>query len=402
MGRRAGQVIVCGAGIAGLTAALALSRRGIDVRVFERAAQLDEVGAGLQLSPNATRILERLGVMEQLRPSTVKPRAIELKSARTMKVLAEVPLGESAEKRWGAVYLVAHRADLQRALLAAVHEAGNIDLSTGCEVTGGKFSGELARVAVIGPDGPADHEADLVVGADGVRSTLRGAVGAGASRFAGQIAWRATFPVPGGMSAGFPAPAARDAVTAFLDPDFHLIAYPIRGGREINLVAFTDAGNLATEAAPMEVSALHHGMRYAAPTLRDLALRAGRWSTWPIHAADLSVSWTLGRLVLIGDAAHAMTPFAAQGAAMAIEDADTLAAAVAAGRGDMPAALRAWEASRRPRIRRVARRGAFNHFTWRASGAVAMTRDLVLRMRSPRRLARDLDWLYRWDGAGGK
>jgi salicylate hydroxylase len=187
-------------------------------------------------------------------------------------------------------------------------------------------------------------------------------------------------------------------VTAFLHSGFHLIAYPVRGGAAINLAAFTPARGLAeTWSGQADVAPLRSAMRSTAPVLSRLADEAGPWTAWPIHTVDRRPPWTFPGVALIGDAAHAMTPFAAQGAAMAIEDAWTLAATVAAAPDDLAKALAAWEAARRPRVEKVARRGAFNRFAWHASGPVALARNLVLKARPPERLAADLDWLYGWE-----
>lgn len=386
---KAAPVLVAGAGIAGLTAALAFASRGFPVRVFERAASLDEVGAGLQLSPNATRILDRLGVLERLMPLAVRTEAVVLRRATSLAQIARVPLGAAGERRWGAPYLVAHRADLQAALLAAVSATPNIELTTGAELR--DFSLENG-VAAEFADG-SEARGRLLVAADGVWSVVRGLSGRrGRSLFIGMVAWRATI-------AAADAPAglfAADEVGVFLHPGFHLVAYPVRAGAAINLVAFTKGREMDEGwSGKADTAPLRRALAGAAPALAELAGR-DVWSAWPIHIANLDGAWMSPQgLALIGDAAHAMTPFAAQGAAMAIEDADTLAAAIASG-ADFATALPAWDAARRARIRKVARRGAFNQFAWHARGPVAAARDLVLRLRGPERLAADMDWLYGW------
>ncbi|PSJ58475.1 FAD-dependent monooxygenase [Pseudaminobacter soli (ex Li et al. 2025)] len=396
---RSGRVIIAGAGIAGLTAALAFARQGFSVDIYERSEKLEEVGAGLQLSPNATRILDRLGVLEFLLPKAVRPHGVILRDARTLLELARVPLGDTAMRRWHAPYLVAHRADLQSALLEAVGRQSSIRLTTGAALTGIAHQDQGVTVT-FDRSGTAERAAGLLlIGADGVWSATRGLIGAGRqSSFSGEIAWRTVIDAESAIGRGLARIGARENVSAFLHSGFHLIAYPVRGGAAFNLVAFTPGQRIAegwsdkTNTAPLE-----RAMRHTAPLLSGLARNAGPWTAWPIHTVRQPSVWTAPGVALIGDAAHAMTPFAAQGAAMAIEDADTLATFLGAGTADLATALSAWERARRPRVEKVARRGAFNHFAWQAWGPVALARNLVLKTMPPEKLAADLDWLYGWE-----
>jgi salicylate hydroxylase len=389
-------VIIAGAGIAGLTAALAFAAKGQPVRILERSEKLEEVGAGLQLSPNATRILRRLGVLDLLEPRVVRPEAVMLRQASNLRELAHVPLGDYAERRWKAPYLVTHRADLQSALLEKVSSDRLIELTTGANVRRASlFSGETGVSAEIAGE-HANVRGRLVIGADGVWSTLRSM--GGKSHFAGAVAWRTTIPSEGVAAKMLLDIGADSAVTAFLHAGAHMIVYPVRGGSAFNLVAFTPGRRIDENwSSEADSVILHNALRGAATELRQLAELAGPWTVWPIHTVDPAGRWTYaGGLALIGDAAHAMTPFAAQGAAMAIEDAETLAAAVSAPTDNLPIALADWESARRPRIQRVARRGALNRIAWHASGPVAVARNLFLKFRSPQKLAADLDWLYGW------
>jgi len=396
---RSRRVIVAGAGVAGLCAALAFARRGFSVDIFERSKKLEEVGAGLQLSPNATRILGSLGVLETLRPLAVAPRGVVLRDARTLDELGCVPLGEAAERRWRAPYLVAHRADLQKALLETAAAQPSIQLFTGAAVAGFEHQDQGITVSLRRSGTVEKQGALLLVGADGVWSALRGSLQPGQpSRFSGELAWRTVVAADSEIGRAFAATGARSVVTAFLHSDFHLIAYPVRSGAAFNLVAFTPGQRIAEDwTGNADAALLERAMRRTAPTLARLAREAGPWTAWPIHTVRPDAPWTAPGIALIGDAAHAMTPFAAQGAAMAIEDAETLAAFVAANPANAPAALTAWERTRRPRVAAVARRGAFNHFAWQAWGPVAFARNLVLKTRSPEKLAADMDWLYGWN-----
>ncbi|MER9657316.1 FAD-dependent monooxygenase [Mesorhizobium sp. M0152] len=400
---RSRQVVIAGAGIAGLTAALAFAERGYRVKLFEQAQRLEAVGAGLQLSPNASRILRQLGVLDRL-PAAVRPEAVVLKDAATLRELARVLLGQTAEKRWGAPYLVAHRADLQSALMARVAEMPDIDLATGARVGSVAASGH-GVTATFDIDGKiAQSQGVLLVGADGVWSSVRAIVDAtnGAtsprSRFSGELAWRTTIAADSAAGQAFAAIGATDCVTTFLHPGFHMVAYPVSKGDAFNLVAFTKGERIAEGwSGHADPGILAGAMRGTAPGLPRLMELAGPWLTWPLHTVDPKQRWTMpGGIALIGDAAHAMTPFAAQGAAMAIEDAAMLAGAMADFPDDPAQSLKIWEGLRRPRVAKVARRGAINRLAWHAAGPVAIARNLFLKMRAPEKLAADLDWLYGW------
>ncbi|MER9118763.1 FAD-dependent monooxygenase [Mesorhizobium sp. M0954] len=396
------QVVIAGAGVAGLTAALAFAERGYRVKLFEQAQHLEAAGAGIQLSPNATRILRQLGVLDRLLPTSVRPEAVVLKDAATLRKLARVPLGQAAETRWGAPYLVAHRADLQSALMQRIAERPEIELVTGARV-GGVATGPNGITATVEIAGTTiETEASLLVGADGVWSSVREklarkAAEFGRSRFSGELAWRATVAADSLAGQAFRAIGAPDCVTAFLHPGFHMVAYPVSRGTVFNLAAFTKGKRIAEGwSGHADPAILASAMRGAAPALVRLANEAAPWTAWPIHIVEQRRWTTPEGIALTGDAAHAMTPFAAQGAAMAIEDAVTLAGFVATSPADLSSALVAWEQARRPRVAQVARRGAVNRVAWHAAGPVAMARNLFLAMRSPEKLAADLDWLYGW------
>jgi salicylate hydroxylase len=401
--KRSRQVVIAGAGIAGLTAALAFAERGYPVQVFEQAQHLEAAGAGIQLSPNATRILRQLGVLDRLLPAAVRPEAVVLKDAATLRELARVPLGQSGESRWGAPYLVAHRADLQSALMARVAEMPDIHLTIGAHV-GSVAAGANVITATAEIDGQmVETEGRLLIGADGVWSSVRGfadsksgAIFAG-SRFSGELAWRATVAADSPAGQAFAAIGAVDCVTTFLHPGFHMVAYPVSDGSAFNLAAFTRGERIAEGwSGNADKGILSAALRGTSAALGHLVEEAGPWTAWPIHTVDSKQPWTTKGIVLIGDAAHAMTPFAAQGAAMAIEDAAMLADIMADFRADPVESLQIWENLRRPRVARVARRGAVNRLAWHAAGPVAVARNLFLTMRPSGKLAADLDWLYGW------
>lgn len=393
-------ILIAGAGIAGLAMAIALARRGIATRVFEQAPSLEAFGAGLQISPNAARILADLGVLPHLRPHAVQPEAVRLKDAGTLRELAHVPLGSFAERRWRAPYLVSHRADLQQALLTEARSRKETEIITGMTLTA-VSGGRPDNVAVSfqNPEGKTiAAEGPLLIGADGVWSASRRFVeGAARNRFSGQIAWRTTIETNSPAGEAFGKLAGTDSVTTFVHGGFHLVAYPLRAGAEINLVAFTPAMDIARSwAVQAEISILLKAVAQSSPGLVRLVEMAEHWTAWPLHTVDPSACWTAPGIALIGDAAHAVTPFAAQGAAMAIEDAALLAHYIAGPAKPEQGALFLWERQRKARLSKVAKRGALNKMAWNAAGPAVLARNLVLRLRSPQSLATDLDWLYGW------
>ncbi|KQV28017.1 salicylate hydroxylase [Rhizobium sp. Root1203] len=370
---------IIGAGVAGLTAALALAKHGISSEIFEQAPALTEVGAGLQLSPNATRILDRLGVIESLTDVWLEPQSIRLISGTSLRELAAVPSGQFARSRWNAPYGVLHRATLQATLLDAVLKSPHCTLHLGAGIE----NGELPSVI---------RKADVLIGADGVWSKARGLIdGSPSSRFSGNVAHRFTI-----AAKNAPAFLDRASVSAFLGPSAHLICYPLRETESFNMVAIA-SGHAASHAwlgQPTAAQRQHLISRFSRwnGALVSLFAGAGEMTFWPLYEATAG-KWQNGRdTVLIGDAAHAMMPFAAQGAAMAIEDAYELAAFLATR--STAEALPLFEAHRLPRINRLRQRGAFNRFAYHARGPIRVGRDIVLSLKPPQSLAADLDWIY--------
>ncbi|OJF89995.1 FAD-dependent oxidoreductase [Pararhizobium antarcticum] len=378
-------IAIVGAGIAGLTAALSLASRGFSVDIIEQAAELSSIGAGLQLSPNATGILARLGLLPALEAVWTEPNVIALVDGRTLKPLAQVPSGAFARNRWKAPYGVLHRASLQRILIEAVARQPLCRLHLGQKLE----TADPQSIAAL-----TGQAAGLIIGADGVWSSVRTQVAeAGRALFSGHVAFRLTV----GWDA---APSLLDPgrVIAFLGRKAHLVAYPLRDAKLFNLVAITKGlsgqslswDGSAAGARQSELLAALSGWH---PDLRRLIGLSPEPTFWPLHEVS-DGPWHNGRdTILIGDAAHAMMPFAAQGAAMAIEDAWELAAFLDSGRSQ-PQALAAFVEHRKKRIGKVRARGAFNRFAYHASGPVGLARNLVLSRKRPEDLAADLDWLY--------
>lgn len=385
-------ILIIGAGIGGLTTALAFARNGHDVDIVEQAPALSEVGAGLQVSPNASRILIALGLGDALREAMIRPHEIVLASGRSLRKITHVPCGAFAADRWGAPYGVMHRADLQSLLLEAVVTHPNIRLHLDQHIE----SIDIESVH----DQFGQPRPGLVVGADGVWSQTRRLIpGAPAPRFSGQVAWRFKVATKDARSVLNPT-----NVTAFLGSRTHLVAYPLEHGTTINMVAIargTDPGETWAErenaTGRQDLLSAFAGWH---PDLVSILRQAPEMTWWPLFEVPDGRWHTAGGPVLIGDAAHAMTPFAAQGAAMAIEDGFELAQVCTRATGDMAATLEAYETRRRARIGRARSRGAFNQFAYHASGPIRLGRDFVLSLKSPESLAADLDWLYGYRATG--
>jgi len=392
-------VLIAGGGVAGLTAALALAAEGFRVELFESTQAFAEVGAGLQLSPNATHILRRLGVLEHLLPYAVQPQAVVLHDAATLRPLTEIPLGPQNANRWGAPYLVAHRAAVQRALLQTIQPNPQITIRTGVQGVDVAFDRQRLSLSLVGDNGARTVEGAVLVAADGVWSSLRRFTNGGQpaeSAFSGMTAWRTTLSRAEVEALGLTRVMSFDRVSTFLDPQAHLVAYPIEAGQALNLVAITRG----TSGGHSWVQTDGRGALNAFLATLPQPLRAlgslSNWTRWPLYGAPPRLRWTSDRIALIGDAAHAMLPFAAQGAATAIEDAAVLATRLGEHRDDPARALAAYEAERRPRIERVLARGRLNRLAWHAAGPVALGRNVVFKLKGPQSLAADLDWLYGW------
>ncbi|MBN8952160.1 MULTISPECIES: FAD-dependent monooxygenase [unclassified Rhizobium] len=380
---------IIGAGIAGLTAALALAKHGIASDIFEQAEVLTEVGAGLQISPNASRILDALGVLDRLRSVWLEPEEVRLVSGSSLRPVASVRCGKFARERWGSPYGTAHRATLQKALLDAV-TANEL-----CKLHLGRHIDLKSKQAL---EEIAGREFDLIIGADGVWSKAHAMVpGAPSPLFSGNVAWR--FSVP---EAAAPALLDKASVTAFLGPSSHLVCYPIRENAAFNIVAIVSGSSASRDWGSAGNKAQREQMLRGFSGWNNTILKMleaqDQASFWPLYEMK-GGRWHNGRdTILIGDAAHAMMPFAAQGAAMAIEDAFELAGMLSAR---SPAeAFELYEKHRAPRIARLRQRAAFNQFAYHARGPIRMARDLVLSLRPPQSLAADMDWIYGYRAIG--
>jgi salicylate hydroxylase len=392
-------IVVAGAGIGGLTAALTLAAQGFRVVIMEKAERLEEAGAGLQLSPNASRILVELGLQPRLASAAVMPDAINIMSARDGGEIVRLPLGEAASFRAGAPYWVVHRADLQAALQAHVNDSPDIDLRLGCQFE--DVTSHAKGLTVVQRRGTVRQQelAVALIGADGIWSSVRNHLFPDVQpQFSGLIAWRGTLD-----ATALPREYTSPRVQLWMGPNAHLVAYPISGGRRINVVAIVPGTwNRPGWSAPgdgNEIKAAFATARWPA-TARMLIGAVDEWRRWALFTVPDNGDWSEGAIALLGDAAHAMLPFAAQGAGMAIEDAAVLAKALSASAGentaDIPAALKRYGRLRRARVLRVQRMARRSGRIYHLTGALALARDLTIKaMGADRMLARQ-DWIYDW------
>jgi salicylate hydroxylase len=390
-------VLVAGAGIGGLTAALAIARQGLPVILFDQAERLEEAGAGIQLSPNATRVLIALGIAGCIEPAVVVPEAVRLRAGGSGRNIAIMPLGADVARRHGAPYWVVHRADLQRALLAAVENDACITLKLGARIDRFAPGPQGVTVGVSHREETGAHHGRALIGADGLWSCLRETLDAGTGpRFAGRTAWRALAPAD-----TLPPSLRGHEVNLWIGPGGHLVHYPVRAGTTVNIVAVTSdvwqSTQWSTAADRDEVLARFPPYLWASEA-RELLATPQRWQKWALCDRAPSSNWGRGPVTLLGDAAHPMLPFLAQGAAMAIEDAFMLAAALARFADDPVRALRDYERQRQPRTARVQRAARRNDFIYHLGGPAARVRNAALAALGGRRLLAQYDWIYRWSG----
>lgn len=395
------QVLIAGGGIAGMAAALGASHAGWDARLFERAPQFSEVGAGVQLGPNVVRRLQAWGLQKALQQVVALPQQLVARSGINGKVLASAPLGQSMVERYGAAYVTIHRADLHGVLHQAAQQRADIFINPGQEVS--ELLG-TERVTTIRTSANKVVEGDALMLADGVWSKLRGPLLGDSSRprVSGHLAYRALLPM-----ADVPVGWRSNEVTVWLGPRMHAVHYPVRRGEMMNIVVIIEG------PAPQDMEhwdhaanaqALEQALKHCSSNLQDLVrsvpAAGAQWRLWPLSdRAPLQgpEGMAKGLVGLIGDAAHPMRPYLAQGAGMAIEDAAELQRALAMDDLEVELRLRRYAINRWERNARVQARSIRNGNIFHATGPVRWGRDLTMRMLGSQLM--DLPWLYRGDGS---
>ncbi len=381
--------LIAGGGIAGLAASLGLARIGRPSRVFEQAAEFSEVGAGLQVSPNAARALRWLGAWDAVEPHCVIPTEIHVRDGYSDRLLQRIPLGKSFETRFRAPYRVVHRADLLGGLLATARTRTEVELCLSSQVVSAHSAADGAWMTLA--DGRAEGEA--VIAADGIRSQLRRQIaGVAEPVYRGHTIFRALIPlseVPPGIAA--------DCVTLWLYPGGHVVHYAVSNWRQFNIVATLDSPWQSSGwSEPGTPDELRWGFENAAPALADVLAAPKSWLKWAGADCEPLDTWTKGRIALMGDAAHATLPFLAQGAAMALEDACVLADELA-GESEVQTALARFAGRRRQRTARIQlvsrRLGGVYH----AKGLRRVCRNLAMTMMPSETFLASLRWIYDFD-----
>ena len=383
-------VLIVGGGIGGLTAALCLARAGSHVRLFEQASDFGEIGAGIQLSPNCTRVLHHLGLAPALARIAFLPEGTEMRHWRSGELISSNALGAQAIERWGFPYYHVHRADLLRVLVDAARAEPAIELNTSARASG--FSDREDRI-VLDVNGDAIG-GDALVGADGIHSVVRTQLfGPERPTFTGCVAWRALVPVE-----RLPKGLVRPVTSVWWGPHKHFVHYYVRAGALVNCVCVVEKTGWEVEAWNVlgehaELARDFHGWHSTVATLIDSVDRDACFK-WALFDRPPMSSWSRGRATLLGDACHPTLPFMAQGAAMAIEDGAVLAASLADG-ADVAASLARYEQQRRARTARIQSGSRRNARVFHLSGIRAWLRNRALRAAPGS--AMPYDELYRYD-----
>jgi len=411
------QALIAGGGIGGLAAALAASRAGWDVRLYERAPVFSEVGAGVQLGPNVVRVLNGWGLEAELAKVAAFPTRLQVRDARSGRELGVLPLGEQMQKKYGAPYVTIHRADLHGLLLQAVQARANVWLKLNTSLTSYTDSGSEVTLktlqslpASLAGGAPADAamalapldnlleiEGDALIGADGLWSCVRNQMlNDGPPRITGHLAYRAMLP-----QASLPEPLHSQQVTVWLGPQLHVVAYPVRGGEWLNVVLIVHGqvqGDLHSWDHSANAEDAQAATQFACGTLRSLIEAIPDWRLWPLcDRPPLSGAHqqAQGCVALLGDAAHPMRPYMAQGAGMAIEDATELGSALAQALDpafDVPTLLQRYALNRWQRNAQVQARSVRNGQLFHAQGLLRWGRDTGMKLLGEKVL--DVPWLY--------
>ncbi|SIT45429.1 3-hydroxybenzoate 6-hydroxylase [Paraburkholderia ribeironis] len=383
------RVIVVGGGIGGLAAALALARQGIAVQLLEQAAQIGEIGAGIQLAANAFNALDALGVGEAARSRAVFTDFMKMMDAIDGREIVRIDVGAPYRAHFGNPYAVIHRADIHLSILEAVREHPLIQFRTNTQVK--TIAQDETGVTVIDQHGER-YRADAVVGCDGVKSAVRDALIGDAHRVTGHVVYRAVVEAD-----NMPPDLKINAPVVWAGPHCHLVHYPLRGGQQYNLVVTFHSREQeewgVREGSKAEVMSYFEGIH---PLPHQMLDRPTSWKRWATADRDPVERWSFGRATVLGDAAHPMTQYLAQGACQALEDAVTLGAAVAATDGDFEAAFALYEKARIPRTARVLYSAREMGRIYHAKGVERLVRNSLWTGRMQAQFYDALHWLHGW------
>jgi 3-hydroxybenzoate 6-monooxygenase len=382
-------VLVAGGGIGGLAAALALTRQGFAVKVLEQSAQLGEIGAGIQLGPNAFAAFDALGIGERARARAVYTDEMVMHDALDETLVGRIPTGEAFRHRFGNPYAVIHRADVHMSLLEGAQESDRIEVLTSTSVQ--RVDQDGNSVTVRDGNG-ASHRGVALIGADGVKSAVRRQYVGDEARVSGHVVYRAVVD-----RKDFPSNLQWNAASIWVGPDCHLVHYPLRGGEQYNVVVTFHSRQKeewsVREGSRDEVQGYFDGI---CPRARQLIDLPKDWKRWATADREPIGQWTFGRATLLGDAAHATLQYLAQGACMALEDAVTLGEALRMHSGDFGRAFAHYEHSRVARTARIVLSAREMGRIFHAKGVERLVRNDLWRGRSPERFYDAMEWLYGW------
>jgi salicylate hydroxylase len=382
-------VLVAGGGIGGLAAALALAQQGFEVKVLEQASQIGEIGAGMQLGPNAFHAFDALGVGEQARSRAVYTDYMVMHDALDEYQVGHIPTGAAFRKRFGNPYAVIHRVDAHTALLEGVKAQGQVELHTNTAVQ--TIEQDDEHVSVIDQHGQR-HQGHALVAADGVKSVVRAQLVGDPHRVTGHVVYRAVVD-----KADFPPELQWNAASIWVGPNCHLVHYPLRGGEQYNVVVTFHSRKVeewgVTEGSAEEVQSYFKDI---CPKARQLIDLPKSWKRWATADRDPVSQWTYGRTTLLGDAAHPTTQYLAQGAGMAIEDAVTLREALKAHGNDVHQGFDLYQRSRITRTARIVLASREMGRIYHAKGVERLVRNDLWRGRTPERFYDAMEWLYGW------
>jgi salicylate hydroxylase len=381
--------IVVGGGIGGLAAAVALSQQGVHVTVLEQATELGEIGAGVQLGPNAFAALDALGVGENARKRAVFTERLIMMDAVDGSEVGSFPVGQAFRDRFKNPYAVIHRADIHTSMLEATQGSDLIHVETSTKVV--SVTQDNEGVTAVDQNGRV-FKADALVAADGVRSVIREKMFSDPPRISGHVVYRAVVPV-----AEMPLDLQINAPVVWAGPDCHLVHYPLRDGQQYNLVVTFHSRDEeewgVTDGSKEEVLSYFEGI---CPRARQMLQLPKTWRRWATADRNPLEKWGDGRVTMLGDAAHGMLQYMAQGACMAIEDAVTLGEAMKHCQGDVVNAFQLYEKSRIPRTARVVLSAREMGRLYHAKGVERLVRNQLWEGRTPERFYDALEWLYGW------
>ncbi|NSL52947.1 FAD-dependent monooxygenase [Calidifontibacillus erzurumensis] len=380
------QLMIVGGGIGGLATALAANEAGIRSTVFEQAPQLGEVGAGLQIGPNGMAVLDRFGVLDEINKVAVFPKRLVLKDIYTAKEVAALDLGEKFQQRYGYPYIVLHRSDLHSILLEACKKTGNVELKTDQRI---QTAEQTDMGVVITNEKGEKFVGDAVVGADGIKSNIRKLLSVDDTVPSEYVAYRGTVPIE-----EVKGEANFDDVIMWIGPNLHLVQYPVRSGKLYNIVVVFKSYNYQEGAdwgTPEEMERRFKGAHEEAQSMLRFIQRQFKW---PMYDRNPIPNWTIGNITLLGDAAHPMLQYLAQGGVQALEDASYLADMLKKYPGQYNKAFLEYQAERQPRSARVqtsARK--WGEVIHAEDQAAILLRDYVFANRTPFDYE-VCDWIY--------